>query len=111
MRLAALEKGYLDLESIVVHKTPLPYGSAVEIDAPERIGRYFYKYRNNIYIRRKMMGRKQVIKFLLMSCYDCLKIIKYHRKRTLKRVYMVVKGCIYGMFFNPELEMPSCDVG
>ena len=108
-RLASLEKGYLDLESIVVHKTPLPYGSSIEIDVPERIGRYFYKYRNNVYIRRKM-SRKKVVKFLLMSCYDCLRIIKTHRKKTVKRIYMLVKGCIYGMFFDPELEMPSVDI-
>ena len=108
LRLADFAKAYLDLDSIIVHKTPSENVGVIETETSERLNRYFYKYRNNIYIRRKQ-SKKAVLKYLLVAFTDVLRIIKTHNKLKLKRVYIVAKGCISGMLFNPKLEMPNAE--
>lgn len=107
-RLADLAKSYLDLDSIIVHKTPSDKVGVIETETPERLGRYYCKYRNNIYIRKKQ-NKKAVLKYLLVAFSDVLRIIKTHNKSKIKRIFIVVKGCISGMFFNPKLEMPDTE--
>lgn len=104
LRLAHFAKSYLDLDSIIVHKTPTENVGAIEKETPERLGRYYYRYRNNIYIRRKQ-NKKAVLKYLFVAFTDVLRIIKTHNKSKIKRIYIVAKGCVSGMFFNPKLEM------
>ena len=107
-RLADLEKAYLDLDSIIVHKTPTENVGVIEKEIPERLGRYYYKYRNNIYIRRKQ-NKKAVLKYLFVAFTDVLRIIKTHNKSKIKRIFIVVKGCVSGMFFHPKLEMSDAE--
>lgn len=108
LRLAHFAKSYLDLDSIIVHKTPTKDVGLIEKEMPERLARYYYKYRNNIYIRRKQ-SKKAVLKYLFVAFTDALRIIKTHNKYKIKRIYILAKGCISGMFFNPKLEMPDSE--
>lgn len=107
-RLARLAKSYLDLDSIIIHKTPTKDVGLIEKETPERLARYYYNYRNNIYIRRKQ-SKKAVLKYLFVALTDVFRIIKTHNNFKMKRIYVLAKGCISGMFFNPKLEMPDIE--
>ena len=70
-----------------------------------RINRYFYDFRNNVYI---LLKTKKIIKGFLLSMWRYLKyiikIIKYAPNKKMKRILVITKGTIYGLFFHPKIE-------
>jgi GT2 family glycosyltransferase len=52
-RLATKAHGYVDMNSVVVHKMAENVGANLLTSTPERVERYFYNYRNRIYVCRK----------------------------------------------------------
>lgn len=94
---------FLAGQSQVVHATRNNEGSNIALDAPERIGRYFYAFRNEAYLYRQegLKGR--------MYCFakrgrDFLRIVKNGKPR-LPRFWVLVRGIWAGMRFNPKAEL------
>ena len=93
---------FLAGQSQVVHATRNNEGSNIALDAPQRIGRYFYAFRNEAYLYRQegVKGR--------MYCFakrgrDFLRIVKNGKPR-LPRLGMLARGIWAGMLFNPKAE-------
>lgn len=100
-RLAKIEKAYLDVDSIIVHKAPSNVGADVVTASDDYIGRFFFQYRNGMYIRRRYGG---VHRFVFFTLKQILKILLYSKTSKLKRIAMVVKGFVFGFFYNPEID-------
>lgn len=103
LRLINEKKAFLDTESIVMHKMK-ENSTASIVDIPqEKIDRCFYNYRNSFYISKRC-GKKATIKYILRYFVDLLKVIVMSKNKKIKRVYVMTKGLICGINFNPKIE-------
>lgn len=101
---------YVCNTSIVVHKTASNIGSNLAVDTRERLPRYMYMYRNEIYICRR--------EGLAGWCFQIARLL-WHIARVLlgpagdarRRLGFLCRGTWAGLHFNPAIEFPlgDCD--
>ena len=89
-------------QSQVVHATKSNVGSNVALDDVERIGRYFYAFRNEAYLYRQE-GMKGRIYCFAKRCRDFLRIMRFGKPKG-PRFGILFKGIWAGLFFRPETE-------
>ncbi|KGT37733.1 hypothetical protein P421_13730 [Heyndrickxia coagulans P38] len=102
-RISRKYPGYLVINSEVIHKMGNNNNTDIIREKKERIPRYFYDYRNRVYISRKN-GAKSYTKTIFSTLLVLLKIIKTKNDHKLSKLRTVLKGFIFGLFFNPEIE-------
>lgn len=90
-------------QSQVVHAAKSNVGSNVALDDPERIGRYFYAFRNEAHLYRQE-GLKGSAYCAAKRCRDFLRIMR-HGKPKWPRFGILFKGIWAGFFFRPEIEI------
>lgn len=103
-RISKKYRSYLVLSSVVQHKTINNFGSDISTDSPERIARYYYAYRNELYISK----RKGVLSlgfYFTRFLYSLFKIILFSKERKLDRVKWMFWGLFDGITFHPEIEL------
>lgn len=93
---------FLAGQSQVLHATRNNEGSNIALDAPERIGRYFYAFRNEAYLYRQE-GLKGRAYCFAKRCRDFLRIAKTGKPR-LPRFGVLLRGIWAGAFFRPDVE-------
>ena len=103
MRLSKYAPGYLNPYSIVTHKTTTNDATNLVGVDKKRIDRYFYNYRNYLYICRKY-DPKEYRKFKLIYHYLKLKILLKSKDSKFKRIRTLSKGYRAGKKFNPNIE-------
>ena len=85
LRLSAQNTGYFNSDSVIIHKMSNNVTSEIHCVDESKINRYFYDFRNNVYI---LLKTKKIIKGFLLSMWRYLKyiikIIKYEMKYNLK---------------------------
>ena len=102
-RLSTYKKGYLVPESIVTHKMGSNTGINI-IDAENnRIDRYFYNYRNLLYIYRKY-DKKQYKIYKLKCYYLIMKCLLKAKTKKFKRARAILRGIMKSKKFNPKIE-------
>lgn len=96
---------YLITDSVVVHKTASNTGSNIALDSEDRLQRYKYAYRNEMYFYKRE-GLKGLgyygAKVLLHSGRILLKAPNKKRER----LQIVFSNAIKGIRFNPQIEYP-----
>ena len=90
-------------QSQVVHAAKSNVGSNVALDDPERIGRYFYAFRNEAHLYRQE-GLKGSVYCFAKRCRDFLRIMRYGKPKW-PRFGILFKGIWAGFFFRPEIEI------
>lgn len=100
---------YFVIDSTVLHKsqTNLSDTTIVNDTDRNRLIRYFYMYRNLVYIARKYKGNKEVIKTTVSALTYALKSLLFAKSLRFKRCFVVLKGILSGFFFNPKIEYPE----
>lgn len=88
--------------SQVVHATKNNEGSNIALDDPERIGRYFYAFRNEAYLYRQEGAKGRLFCFAKRG-RDFWRIIRHSKTRIL-RLKVLVQGSFFGLFFHPTIE-------
>lgn len=89
-------------QSQVVHTTKSNVGSNVALDDVERIGRYFYAFRNEAHLYRQE-GIKGRAYCFAKRCRDFLRIILYGKEKAI-RLKILIRGIWYGFFFRPVIQ-------
>lgn len=98
---------YLVLNSVAIHKIKVNKGVDIVIEGKERIPRYFYSFRNRLFRARQYSGSKKAKK-LIKIFIDFNKVIfKRNVKFRLRKILIMLKGIIAGLFFNPKIEYPQ----
>jgi GT2 family glycosyltransferase len=97
--------GYLVSDSEVIHKMGVNSGVDIINDTNDRLNRYYFRYRNKVYMAKKS-GLKEFVKFSFHTLYIIGQIIWKKNKNKTKKITNVSKGYISGLFFNPEIEFP-----
>lgn len=104
LRLSNAERAYIDMDSIIIHKMKENTGSNIQDVMEERINRYYYDYRNKVYILMKTKGVKGFCWVCIKYFSTLFKILKKARTKKLKRIWIMTKGTFAGLFFHPKIE-------
>lgn len=96
--------GYFVADSIVIHKMKqnLPVDILSEKD-PNRLGRFFYNYRNLFYIS-KLQGGRFLLRHIVTALYTLVKVPFVSPNKRLKRMGLILHGLGAGMVFHPTVE-------
>lgn len=96
-------EGYMVSDSIVYHY--MNENNRIDIikTEPERVGRYFYEYRNSYFINKKR-GIAAMLNFYSYVIKSLIKIVIKKNSGKIKKISVVLKGFIAGITFNPEIE-------
>ena len=89
-------------DSIVIHKTSSNTGSNIAIDN-ERIDRYKYAYRNEVYIARHNGLKGRLRQFLKIN-YHIIRVLFKSKKNKFKKIKIIINNSIAGIRFNPSIE-------
>ncbi|MDY4728900.1 MAG: glycosyltransferase family 2 protein [Lactobacillus amylovorus] len=99
-------KGFLVKDSIVEHR--IKDNIATDIIAEKdknRIKRYYFANRNNLYNAKKYASKTEYMNTLLHQfLVDPAKIIVSSRNYKLLRLSVNIKGNLAGVFFKPKIE-------
>ena len=104
LRLSNEVSGYIDFDSIIVHKMKNNVKSEIQSVDEDRIDRYFYDFRNNVYIYLKSKKLKGFVSSLIRYFKYVFLILKYAKSKKLKRIWIITKGTFLGLLFNPKIE-------
>ena len=72
-------------------------------DSPERLSRYAYLYRNEVYVYRRE-GIMGWIYLLLRVSFHLAKVIVKSKEMRLKKCGVILKSFISGLTFKPKIE-------
>ena len=95
--------GYLCNNSVVVHKTKDNNGVTIVTDTHDRIERYKYIYRNDVYCFRRE-GIRGHIYIFVRNLYHILKVLLFSKNDKVYKINMIMKGYFDGFSFNPKIE-------
>lgn len=102
-RITKKRNAFLVLKSVVKHKTITNIGSSIEKEEKEKIPRYFYAYRNEMYIAKRD-GIKGILYQLTKILYHLQKILFSNKKNKSQKIFILLKGSIFGIFFSPKIK-------
>lgn len=94
---------YYVSKSEVIHKIKNNMLPDISTDDKERIGRYFYEYRNGYFVVRNSGLRNKAFYYIRML-KSIRSVMKKNVKYKGKRIKVILTGVISGWFFKPSLE-------
>ncbi|WGI18797.1 glycosyltransferase family 2 protein [Latilactobacillus sakei] len=96
---------YFVKDSIVIHKTPNNLsGITLKNDSLDRVNRYFYLYRNLIFISKTYKGNKDTFKLFTHYMIYALNVLLKSENHKWRRAMVVLKGIFAGIKFNPDIK-------
>lgn len=105
-RISMKYPSYWVKKSIVIHKSASNIGANVYSDSYERLNRYNYLYRNDVYLYRRegIRGFGYEAVRLLYHTFKVVTTAKDHKKERIEKIF---KGTMNGLKFKPEIEYPE----
>lgn len=95
--------GYLCNKSVVTHKCASNFGVTIVKDTPERLERYKYIYRNDVFCFRREGLRGHLYMFV-RNMYHIFRILLFAPDKKVERIKFLLKGYVDGYSFYPEIE-------
>ena len=89
--------------SVVVHKCKGNYGINIAVELPERVDRYKYIYRNDVYVFRKE-GLKGFLYVAVRDIYHVVKVLLTAKEGKLSKIRTIIGGTLSGLSFDPKIE-------
>lgn len=94
---------YFIPESIVIHKSVANIGSNIATDSNDRLNRYRYAYRNEVYIYRRE-GFAGWIHLLLKTVLHILRVVFKAPDNKKERLSIIWNSTKKGFRFHPQIE-------
>lgn len=105
-RISKSYRCYLLTNSVVVHKTKNNSGANIALDSEDRIERYRYAYRNEMYLYRRE-GIIGILHILLRTPGHIIRVLRYANSKKMQRIRVILGGTLKGIGFNPIIEYPK----
>lgn len=96
-------KNFFVMQSKVQHKTKNNVGSDLSNDSSDRIDRYFYSFRNELYLAKRH-GWGAMGYYFYRAVGTIKAILRNRCNKKTKRIVIVIKGIGSGIFFRPTIE-------
>lgn len=94
---------YVVTDSVVIHKSNSNIGANISNDSIERLDRYKYLYRNDVYLYRRE-GLKGFFYEVLRLTSHFFRILFKAKNNKRKRIKMLTSGTKDGFKFHPQIE-------
>lgn len=94
---------YFVANSVVVHKSNSNLSADISNDSYDRLNRYKYLYRNDVYLYRRE-GIKGFLYEVIRLSVHAFRVIFTKNTNKLKRISMIIAGTKSGFFFKPNIE-------
>ena len=94
---------YLCNKSVVTHKTKNNFGVTIVKDTSDRIDRYKYIYRNDVYCFKREGIRGHLYMFI-RNLYHIIRVLLFSKNLKMDKIITIIKGYISGYSFNPCIE-------
>lgn len=105
-RLSFRYGGYYVPGSVVVHKTAGNAGSNITYDSLQRLPRYRYAYRNEVFMARKE-GFKREVRQLAKIMYHTARTALFSREAKGEKIRLIWSASKEGLHFNPQIRYPE----
>lgn len=102
-RIADSHDCYVVNDSRVLHDTQNNAGSNIAIDDSDRLSRYHYAYRNEMYIARRR-GIKGIVRQLAKITLHIVRVLFRSKNNRFKKWGIILKSSVAGIRFNPAIE-------
>ena len=103
LRLGKLSQGFMNVESVIIHKMAANVKLGVSEAPADRIQRYVYDYRNQVYISRVCRKEKKRVIWLKFA-KECAKVLLRSKDKKCRRILVIMKGFLEGKRFHPQIE-------
>ena len=103
-RISQKENCYVISNSIVVHAMAANTVADIVYVDFSRIPRCFYQIRNHCYIIRTQDKKLGTAKYLYRQAKNVLKIILFSKDFRWKRLNVLLRSVVAGLFFHPRVE-------
>lgn len=104
-RISKVFDSYLVIDSIVTHDTPNNTSKETILNvSPDRLGRYYYLYRNTIFIDKKYSSKKIFLKHFLLAIWKSITTLIRADHHKFKKSWIVFRGAISSLMFNPKIN-------
>lgn len=97
---------YLITDSVVIHKTASNTGSNIALDSDDRLDRYKYAYRNEMYFYKRE-GFKGVLYYFAKLMLHCYRVMRFAKNKKRERLKIIINNAKKGLSFNPTVEFPN----
>lgn len=97
---------YLANQSVVIHKSNNNFGANIATESSDRLNRYDYLYRNDVFLYRRE-GLNGFLYEMLRIMFHTLKVIKSARDRKIERLKKIYCATYRGLSFHPIIEYPK----
>lgn len=94
---------YVVTGSVVIHKSASNIGAEISSDSIERLDRYRYLYRNDVYLYRREGLRGFVYEVARLGLH-IMRVLLKSRDHRAKRIGMILAGTWEGLHFKPSIE-------
>ena len=89
--------------SVTVHKCATNNGGNIATDLPERIQRYRFAYRNEVYVYRRE-GWPGIRRLILRTPLHIFRVLAKSKGRKWERIRVILGGTLAGIGFRPDIE-------
>ena len=103
-RISLKYKCYVVTDSEVIHKTKSNTGANIAIDSEDRIERYRYAYRNEMYLYKRE-GIKGIMHVLARTPVHIARVVIKSESQKIYRIGVILKSTAEGIVFDPCIEM------
>ena len=94
---------YLLTGSVVVHKSKSNIGANIVTETPDRLDRFNYLYRNDVYLYRREGLRGFFYEFVRLGGHT-LRVLLKAKDNKAKRIKLIIGATAKGLSFKPEIE-------
>lgn len=101
-RICKKYSGFMATDSIVTHKMKYNIGVNIINETNERLDRYFYEYRNRFYLKKSQKHGK--LAYYKKTISTILKLIAKSDKNKWRKINIIIKGTLAGIYFKPQIE-------
>ena len=97
---------YAVADSTVVHLSKSNIGANIADESAERLDRFDYLYRNDVYLYRREGLRGFAYEAVRLSGH-CLRVLLRAKDHKKERLQKIIGGTRKGLSFHPPIEMPQ----
>lgn len=94
---------YAVADSVVIHKSKSNIGANIATENPDRLDRFNYLYRNDVYLYRRE-GAKGLLYEAVRLTGHCVRVILKSPNNKYLRLKMILDGTIKGLKFDPPID-------
>lgn len=102
-RISRKYRCYAVADSVVIHKSKNNIGANIATENADRLDRFDYLYRNDVYLYRRE-GIRGFCYEVVRLTYHVVKVLTKGKDKKVKRIVKIINGTKKGLSFNPPIE-------